>query len=150
LLHTPSYDQDPIAAAKNELTCALYDLESIGVLQKVNRPDLEALLNPLEESRMEDATDEEICQAVLATCNSESQEEGPMDGDVEDGAIIEPRPTYHEVVQAASIMSRHVAHVDNPVARQLEVILASMGRQMRLERSQGLTATHITDYFHHV
>jgi len=31
---------------------------------------LEDLLNPLEESQMEDATNEEICQVVLATCNS--------------------------------------------------------------------------------
>ena len=148
LLLSPSYDPDPIAAAKNELICALDDSESIGVLQKANRMDLEDLLNPPEESRMEDATDEEICQAVLATCNS--QEEGPMDGDVEDDAMAEPRPTYHEVIEAASVMSRHAAHIDDPVARQLEVILASMGRQMRLERSKGLTATHITDYFHHV
>ena len=145
-LHSPSYDQDPIAAAKNELICALDDLEAIGVLQKVNRMDLEDLLNPPEESRMEDTTDEEIFQAVMAECNS--QEEGPMDGDVEGDAVAEPRPTYHEVIEAASVMSRHVAHIDDPVARQLEVILASMGRQMRLERSNGLTATHITDYFH--
>ena len=73
-----------------------------------------------------------------------------MDGDVEDDAMAEPCPTYCEVIEAASVMSRHAAHIDDPVACQLKVILASMGHQMRLERSKGLTATHITDYFHHV
>jgi len=53
-----------------------------------------------------------------------------MDGDVEDDAMAEPRPTYCEVIEAASVMSRHAAHIDDPVACQLKVILASMGHQM--------------------
>ena len=40
--------------------------------------DIEALLNPVEESRMmDDTTDEEICQAVLAAHNA--QEKQPID-----------------------------------------------------------------------
>ena len=53
-----------------------------------------------------------------------------MDGDVENDAMAEPCPTYHKVIEIASIMSRHAAHIDDLVACQLEVILASMGCQM--------------------
>ena len=151
LLHTPSHDQNPIAFVENELRCALDDLEVTGVLQSGNRMDIEALLNPPEESRMtEETTDEEICQAVLAA--HKAQEEGPINGDddVEDDTALEPCPTYREMFQAASVINRYVERVDNPVARKLEAILASFGRQMRLERSQALTTTHITDYFDHI
>jgi hypothetical protein len=102
--------------------------------------DIEALLNPAEESRMvDDTTDEEICQAVLAAHNA--QEEQPIDE--ENDTPLEPCPT-------ASVISRYAGHVDDPVARKLEAILASFGRQMRLERSQALTTTHITDYFQYI
>ncbi|KAI0270279.1 hypothetical protein BGY98DRAFT_981870 [Russula aff. rugulosa BPL654] len=113
----------------------------------MNRMDIEALLNPAEESRMvDDTTDEEICQAVLAAHNA--QEEQPIDE--ENDTPLEPCPTYREVFQAASVISRYAGHVDDPVARKLEAILASFGRQMRLERSQALTTTHITDYFQYI
>jgi len=52
---------------KNKARCALNDLEATGVLQHKNRMDIEALLNPADESQMMDDTmDEEICQALLA------------------------------------------------------------------------------------
>ena len=133
---------------ENKLIRALDDLEATGVLQSENRMDLEALLNPPEESRMEGMTDEEICRAVLAARGS--QEEGSMDDDPDDDAVVEPRPTYREVLQAASIINRYIEHVNDPVARELEACLASLGPLMRLERSQGLSTTHITDYFHNV
>jgi hypothetical protein len=148
-LHTPSHDQDPIAATENELRRALDDLEATGVLQSKNRMDIiEAMLNPAEESQMtlmDDTTDKEICQAVLAAHNA--QEEQPID---EEDDTLEPRPTYREVLQAISVINRYAGHVNDPVARKLEAILASFGRQLRLERSQALTTTHITDYFHHI
>jgi len=74
-------------AIENELRCALDDLEVTSVLQSRNRVDIEALLNPSEESWMMEATmDEEICQAVLA-----AQKEGPNSGnnDVEDTVPLE-------------------------------------------------------------
>ena len=135
-------------AVENELICALDDLEATGILQSANRMDIKALLNPPEESQIDGTTDEEICQAVLAACNS--LEEGPMDDDVEGGVVIEPPPTYCDMFQAVSIINRYVDHIDAPVARKLEAVMASFGCQMRLERSQTLTPTHITDYFHHI
>lgn len=151
LLYTPSrhsHDQTPAMAIENELRCALDDLEATGVLQSENRVDVEALLNPPEESWMMGVTaEEEICQAVLA-----AQEEGPGgdNNDSEDSVPLEPCPTYRELFQAASVINRYAEHIDDPVARKLEAILASFGHQMRLERSRALTTTHITDYFHRI
>jgi hypothetical protein len=149
LLRTPSRDQDPVSSTENELRCALDELEATGVLQPKNRMDIEALLNPSYESRtMDEKTDEEICQAVLAARNA--QEEGSINGgddDIEDDAPLEPHPTCCEVLQAVSIIGRYVEHLDDPLARKLEVALALFGRQMRLERSQSLRPTCITDYY---
>ena len=107
--------------------------------------DIKALLNPLDESRTDKTTDEEIFQAVLDA--HDSQDEGDMDDDEED---TEPCPTYCEAFQVAAVLARYVGHVDNPIARKLEADLASFGCQMRLERSQALTTTHITDHFDHI
>ena len=145
LLRTPSCDQDPIATVENKLSCALDDLEATGILHRNNRMDIKALLNPPDESWTDKTTDEEIFQAVLDA--HDSQDEGDMDDDEED---TEPCPTYCEAFRAAAVLARYVGHVDNPIARKLEADLASFGRQMRLERSQALTTTHITDYFDHI
>ena len=148
LLHTFSHDQDPIIATENELRCALDDLENTGVLQSKNWMDIKALINPPDESRMtKDTTDEEICQAVLAAHEKQTANGG--DDTIEDDASPEPHPTYCEVFRAASVINRYVEHIDNLVARKLEATLASFGHQIRLERSQTLTTTQITDYFHH-
>ncbi|KAI0247237.1 hypothetical protein BJV78DRAFT_1285679 [Lactifluus subvellereus] len=155
LLHTTpglSHDQDPIANAENELRYALNDLEAAGVLQHDNRMDIEGLLNPSDESQMiDETTDEEICQAVLAAWNA--QEEGPINGgddDVEDNTLLGPNPTYHEVFQALSVINRHVECHGDPLSRKVDAILASFRCQMRLERSQSLVPTRVTDYFNYI
>ena len=150
LLHPPSSDPDPIVAIEDELRSTLDDLEDTGLLQRKHRMDIEALLNPPEESQMVEATtDEEICRAVLATYKL--QEGGLIssgDDNVEEDAPVEPCPTYREVLQAVSIINRYVDHVDNPVACKLEGVLGRFTQFLQLERSKALTTTQITDYFH--
>ena len=76
LLHTPSHNQDPITAVEDVLRGALDNLELTGLVHSMNRMDLDNLLNPFEESQViEETSDEEICQAVLAA--HKAQEEGP-------------------------------------------------------------------------
>jgi len=97
---------------------------------------------------MDGARDEEICQAVLAARNG--QEGGPINGgdnDVEDDSPLEPCPTHHEVFQAVSVINSYVEHLNDPLARKLEEILASFGRQIHLEESRSMSATRLTDYF---
>jgi hypothetical protein len=148
LLHTPAYDQDPISIVENELRQALDNLEATGALQRKNRMEIKALLNPPKESEMEETTDEEIYQAVLGMHDSQGEEAMGGDSDAGDDGAVEPCPTYHEVCQAASIMNRCVEHRNDPNARKFEAMLASFVRQLQLERAQALTTTHITDYFH--
>jgi len=50
-------------------------------------------------------------------------------------------PTYREVLQAVSVISRHIESVDNAFSRKLEAILASFRHQMRLEASRNMTCT---------
>ena len=142
--------------AENKLRSALDELEARGLLQSENRMDIEALVNPPEESRMMRAmrTDEEICQAVLA--RRKAQEGGVIDGgddDVEDedededDGPVEPRPTYREVMQAIHTINRYLELDDSPFAREFKATLASFAQRVRSERPRALTTTHITDYF---
>jgi hypothetical protein len=139
-------------ANEKQLTRALDDLESTGVLQPSNRMDIEALLNPVDElpQVMEETTDEEICQAVLDA--KKAQEAGLINGgddDVDDDpSAIEPCPTHREVLQAASVINKYIDTLNDPIARSLEGVLASFRYQMWLEMSCSMKSTHLTDYFH--
>jgi hypothetical protein len=151
LLHTASHNQDldPIAMVEDTLRCVLDDLEETGILQRKNRMDVEALLNPLEESQtMDDTTDEEICRAVLAA--HKAQEGGLISGE-EDNVEDDDTPTYREVAQAVSIINKYVRRIDDPVARKVEGTLSMFRYRMRSVKAQAqvLTNTHITDYFPH-
>ncbi|KAG6863386.1 hypothetical protein C0991_006314 [Blastosporella zonata] len=55
-----------VVAAEGKVTASLSHLETIGVLQKSNRMDLDEVLNPAHENDMfDDGSDEEIYQAVI-------------------------------------------------------------------------------------
>jgi hypothetical protein len=144
--------EDPVTIVEKQLESALDELVSTGALQASNRMDIEALLNPADESHViDETTDEEICQAVLDA--RKAQEEGPINGgdnDVDDDAPVEPCPTRREVLQAAAVINKYIDGVDDPSARKLEGILASFKRQMRLEMSSSMNSTHLTDYFHRI
>ena len=119
--------ENPVAAAEKQLNHALDELESTGVLQASNRMNIEALLNPADESRvMDETTDKEICQAVLDA--RRAQEEGLINGgddDVDDDASVELCPTHREVLQAASVINKYTDTLKDPIARKLEGVLAS-------------------------
>ncbi|KAJ7797413.1 hypothetical protein B0H14DRAFT_2339412 [Mycena olivaceomarginata] len=133
--------QDPGSA----LLETLKDLRATGVLQEGNQLSLEDLINIPEEEVLEDATDEEIFEAVQQMHgNRENQEENNGD---DDGSPTEPRPTRKEALQALAMLSRFFEDVDGPFARMLEGSLTKFGRETRLEQSRSLVSTSITDYF---
>ncbi|KAF8228877.1 hypothetical protein L208DRAFT_222871 [Tricholoma matsutake] len=81
-----------------------------------------------------------------------AQEDRPIndgDDDINDDASIEACPTRREVLQAATVITRYVDTVDGALARKLETVLASFGRQMRLEESRSMVPTRLTDFFSH-
>ena len=100
---------------------------------------IDALLNPADESRIiDETTEEEICQAVLEA--RKEREQVPCNDD----AAVNPRPTYQEVLRAASTIKHYIDSIDDPIACKLEVTLASFTRQTRLEQAHTLTTTKIT------
>ncbi|KAG6872986.1 hypothetical protein C0992_009213 [Termitomyces sp. T32_za158] len=128
---------DPIAEVEKEVKKVLDQLQLIGVLQPQNRMTVEALLNPADEAHhMEQATDEDICQAVLDA--RQAQEDAEMTGgvdDINDDAPVQARPARREVLQAASLIKSYTDGMEGPVARDLDHILALFKRQLCLEES---------------
>ena len=62
-LENPSLEMNPVAQAERQVEAALDDLVATGALQKKNRMDIEALLNPEGESlNMMETSDREIYQ----------------------------------------------------------------------------------------
>lgn len=137
--------EDPIEAAEKEVSDSLSHLEEIGVLQPRNRMDLDELLNPVNEHNMYDeGTEEDICKAVMERRAAEHAGDGMDDNSDERPEV---RPSRREALAAASTLSKYVADLDEPFARKLEVILASLGRRTRLEASNSLRTTTLTDFF---
>lgn len=96
------------------------------------------------------AADEDICKALLDA--RRAQNSGAInngDDDVDDDAPVEAHPRVGEVLQAASLIKTYLNGINTPFAHNLENVLASFGRQMRLEESRAMVPTHITDYFSH-
>jgi hypothetical protein len=69
------------------------------------------------------------------------------DAEEDDGDGNAKKPTRKEALIAASTIQKYIVDINDPFARKLEEVLASFGRHVRLEDSQAMRATHITDYF---
>jgi hypothetical protein len=144
LLHA----DDPVSSAERNVD-SLDELEQTGVLQHVNRLNLEDLLNPEPEQQVvEQATDEEIFHAVMAGHAAEEDMDivGGAD-DEDDDAEILPRPSRRAALEVAIMLERYVSILEEPYARRLETLLLSFGRQTRLEEARNMTPTLITDHF---
>ncbi|KAJ6491615.1 hypothetical protein C8R47DRAFT_434838 [Mycena vitilis] len=135
---------------ENEAEAALLQtldgLNERGVLQRANRLDLESLVDMPEEQVMEDATDEEIFEAVQQL-HSDRENLEQNTGDDGDESALDLKPTRKEALQAVSMLRRYLQDEEGSFARKLEVGLASFGRETRLAESKSLIATSITDYF---
>lgn len=148
LIHN-AHQEDPILNAEKQVEAALDNLVATGVLQKYNRMDIEALLNPVDESQvMDETTDEEICRAVLAMKNArELAEVNQGDDDPDDDALIAPQPTRREVLQATSTIHQYINILNDPLARKLEGLLSSFRHQLCFEAQQSKQVAEITSYF---
>jgi hypothetical protein len=111
ILDAPSHE-DPVLNAEKQVEQVLDGLVSRGILQKSNRMDIEALLNPIEESQAIDkTTDEEIYSAVQNA--REAQELAEVNGGDDDVDDILSR---REVLKATSLINRYINAVDDPTA----------------------------------
>jgi hypothetical protein len=114
--------EDPVTIAENQVVALLDELENIGALQPSNRMELEEVLNPPGEAHgIEEATDEDIFNAVM---EARREEEGHYDGDDTDtDTLVEPRPTRAEALQAAWTIIRYIKDKDGAYFRELESTL---------------------------
>lgn len=118
--------EDPVTIAENQVVALLDELENIGALQRSNRMELEEILNPPGEDGIEEATDEDIFNAVM---EARREEEGRYDGDDTDtGTLVEPtptrKPTRAEALQAALTIIRYIKDEEGAYFRELESALA--------------------------
>jgi hypothetical protein len=148
LVLDPTHHNDPINQVEKTVTAALNDLVATGALQARNRMDIENLLNPAEESQnMQETSDKEIFDAVME-CRK-ARENAPITGgdDVDDTSPCEPLPSRCEVLHAALLINRYVQNIDDPLARRVEAVLGSLGRQTRYEAQHDTVDSKITDFF---
>ncbi len=64
-------------------------------------------------------------------------------------ATTSKQATRKEALIAASTIQKYIVDINDQFAWKLEEVLASFGRHLRLEDSQAMRATQITDYFAH-
>jgi hypothetical protein len=120
-------ETDPaIKDAEAALAQVLSELVVVGVLQQKNLVDIEDLIHMPEEQVVEDSTDEDIFEAVQKIWNGEQDWEKNGGDDDEE---VEPKPGRKEVLQAASILRKYIADLDDPFARQMEAMLSIFGRE---------------------
>ncbi len=71
-------------------------------------------------------------------------------GDIDEDGPVEICPTYCNVLLAASVISRYINGLDDPIAPKMEVVLPSFTwHHTRLQQTHTLVSTAITDYFPH-
>ncbi|KAG6870804.1 hypothetical protein C0993_004119, partial [Termitomyces sp. T159_Od127] len=106
LLNADSNQPDPITEAEKEVEEALNQLQSTSVLQPQNRMTIEALNLAEEVHHMEQASDNDICQAVLEA--QEAQKNMVISGGDDNGSnntSLQAQLTRHKVQQAASLIN---------------------------------------------
>jgi hypothetical protein len=135
---------NPIVCAEKLLNKALDNLEATGALQRSNHMDIVALLNPaIETCNIFDVTDEDIFESVMGAKKlRERNAEG--DNELEVDVVVAPGPMRSELLQAVSMLRKHIGTVNN---RKLEVMLGQFGQWTRAVGMQGTTDTKLTDYF---
>jgi hypothetical protein len=151
LVHNPTCQEseNPISHAEQQVNDALDALVETGALQKSNRMDIEALLNPADERTIiNEATDIEIFEAIMDARKKREKSGITGSNDVDDPGPIKHCPTPSEALRAISLITDYIDTIDDPIARKLEGLLGSLSHRICMERSRGMTETAITDYFH--
>jgi hypothetical protein len=96
---------------------------------------------------MQETSDEEIFDAVMECRNAQEDASNMGGDDVDDTSPCEPLPLRCEMLQAALVINRYVQNIDDPLARRVEAVLGSLGRQTRYESQHDKVDSKITDFF---
>ena len=141
------HPRDPISAVEDQLTAALDELESTGVLQRSNRMSISDLLNPVDEAHfLVTTTDEDIFNAVMEARQVQEGEKSIQD-DFDEDLLVDPIPTRAEAIRAALMISRYSMHQADPILQEVEPALASFKRRARILETRDMKESKITSYF---
>ena len=161
LIHTTDSKQsestDPVQSTENNMTKALNELTSTGVLQRQNRIDIEELLNPQDkdiEFIMKETSKKLIEVDIHAAVVASRQAQGNVpetggNNNADDDAVLEDHPSRKAILEATSVISKHLRHADsnNSNAEKMESLLNSLRRQLRIEETRSKVSTTITSFF---
>ena len=138
----------PQTEAERQVETALNDLVATGALQKTNRMDIKALLNPEGKSHiLTETSDEEIYQAVMEAIEARANIEINGGDDINDGIPTDPHPTHHDTLKASSTIRRYIEDLNDPIAWKMEALLASFNMKIHVDESRALKHTLLTDFF---
>ena len=127
---------------------ALNSLVATGVLQPVNRMDINVLLNLEGESHMlTETSDEEICHTVMDLIKACEDIEINGGDDVDEDIPAEPCPTHHDVLKAVSTICKCIKDSNDPIAPKLDTLLGSFRRQLWLDETRNMKDTVSTNFF---
>jgi hypothetical protein len=133
------------------MTREIDNLIQTGVLQRSNKMDVEALLNPTKELAALDTTsDVEIYQAVINSAKAQEDalpNGGDDDIDDSDDADPNPCPTCREVHQAVQVFNKYLNYSSDPMPRKQESLKNSFQSKMRPDELKLMTDSKLTDYF---
>ncbi|KAJ7853821.1 hypothetical protein B0H14DRAFT_3450010 [Mycena olivaceomarginata] len=130
--------------AKAALAQVLNELQEVEVLQKKNLLDIEDLIQMPEEAVIEDATDEEIFEAVQKLQSQEADREIHGSNNYEE---IDPKPSWNEALQAAATLHKYIVDLDDPFAQKMKGALSSFGHESHREEVRTMVNSSIYDYF---
>jgi hypothetical protein len=110
--------------------------------------DIESLLNPAGECQnLTEASDSEIYRSVIDAVHARENMEINGGDDVDDDIPPEPQPTRREVLKAVSTIGRYICGSNDPTSRRMEALLALFNRQLRLDETNSMKTTRLTDFF---
>ena len=148
LVHDTSLQTNPTAEAERQVEIALDDLVATGALRTQNRMDINALLNPDGESHiLTETSDKEIYHAVMDSIKARENIDINGGDNVDDDSPMEPHPTRREVLRALSTISKCIEASNDPIARKLDTLMGTFSRQLRLNETQSMRPTLVTDFF---
>src|ERR1700678_3578022 len=110
--------------------------------------DINALLNPDDESHVSTETsDKEIYHAVMDSIKARESIDINGGDNVDDDSPVEPPPTRREVLKALSTIGKCLEDLNHPIACELDTLLGTFNRQLRLKEIQNMRPTLVTGFF---
>ena len=148
LLQDSEIQTDPISYVERQVELAVDELVSRGALQQRNRMEIGSLLNPAGESHvLTEASDADIFQAVTEAFEARENLEINGGDDVDDDGPIKPRPARSDILQATSMITDYLTTENDPLAREIENILGTFSRRLRVDATKSMKNTVLTDFY---